>query len=120
MKLFKEIKRRVRNVARAAAGKDIFPPMVEMPITREQVKVETFAAEQYIGPIVEAWTKNPEEVVEFYRRQLAVEIGRKLLEEGVLMEELSQRPHEPGLRGYTLRLSARVVIPEERRVSDET
>lgn len=119
MTLFKEIKRRVRNVGLALIGKEtrwlekMEPNKIKIG---PPVKVETFAAEQFIGPQVDEWVK-PEAVMNCYRRGLAAEIGHKLLEEGVLMEEITQRPHDLGLLGYTMRLSLRVVRPEEEAPS---
>lgn len=114
MRLFKEIKRRAHNVAQAIAGKG--PGWQEklgpVKLTINQMRVETFAAEQSLGLIVDEFVK-PEVVMDHYRRGLAAEIGHKLLDEGFLVEEISQRPHELGLRGPTLRLTVRVVRPEE-------
>ena len=112
MKLFKEIKRRVRNVVLAVAGKDPFPPLTELPIGGKQVRVETFAAERFISPIIDEFVK-PETAMTMYRRGLAAEIGHALLDAGYLKEEIGQRPHELGLRGYTMRLTVRVVKTEE-------
>lgn len=113
MKLFKEIKRRAHNVALAIAGKG--PGWQEklepVKLTINQLRVETFAAEQFIGLLVDDWVK-PEAVMNCYRRGLAAEIGHKLLEEGVLVEEIGQRPNDLGPRGYTMRLTARVVVPD--------
>lgn len=114
MKLFKEIRRRTRNAALAIAGKG--PGWQEklepVKITINQTRVETFAAEQFLGLIVDEFVK-PEVVMDHYRRGLAAEIGHKLLDEGFLVEEISQRPHELGLRDPTLRLTVRVVRPEK-------
>lgn len=116
MKIFKEIKRRARNVALAAMGKgagwqEKLEPVkikIESPL-----KIELFAAEQFIGLQVDEIV-SPERVMDFYRRSLAGEIGRRLLEEGALIEEITQQPHELGLRGYTMRLTAKVVVSEEK------
>lgn len=112
MKLIKEIKRRVRNVAKAAAGKEFFSPPVEVRLSRAQVELETFAAERFISLAVDELTE-PEKLMEYYRRDLAKEIGSRLLYAGALKEEIIQGPNEWGLRGRTLRLSVRAVIPEE-------
>lgn len=115
MKLFKEIKRRARNVVLAARGKETRWWENTEPVKIKigpPLKVETFAAEQFIGMQVDEWLK-PETVMNCYRRGLAAEIGHKLLEEGALVEEISQRPHELGLRGYTMRLTVKVVVSEE-------
>lgn len=115
MKLFKEIKRRARNVALAIAGKGAGWQEKLEPVEIKvgpPLKVETFAAERFIGPIIDEYIK-PEAVMDCYRRGLAADIGHQLLDEGAITEEISQRPHELGLIGHTLRLTVRVVVPEE-------
>lgn len=114
MKLFKEIKRRARNVRRALRGEGVgsHPPIKVTVGKTAPVKIETFAAEQFIGLLIDEFVK-PETVMECYRRDLAAKIGRELLKAGYLKEEIGQRPHELGSRGYTMRLTVRVVKNEE-------
>lgn len=114
MKLIKEIKRRAHNVWLAAAGKEPLGPIALKPIRIEshQAKVETFAAGRFIEPILDENVR-PEVVMEHHRRGLAAEIGRNLLDEGYIKEEIIQRPHELGLCGYIVRLTVKVVKPEE-------
>lgn len=114
MKLIKEIKRRARNVALAVAGKEPFEPLLPNPVKIEiqQTKVETFAAGRFIEPILDENVR-PEVVMEHHRRGLAAEIGRNLLDEGYIKEEIIERPHELGLRGYIVRMTVKVVKPEE-------
>lgn len=114
MNIFKKIKRRARDIIRAAKGEpwgEVLRPS-RLSANGQQLKVETFAAEQFIGPVIDEFVK-PEAVMNCYRRGLASEIGHNLLAAGVLTEEISQAPHELGLRGYTMRLTVKVVRPEE-------
>lgn len=114
MKVFKEIKRRVHNMALAAMGRGAGWQEKLDPVNIKigpPLKVETFAAEQFIGPHIDEFVM-PETVMNFRRRELAAEIGRSLLDAGCIKEEISQRPHELGLEGHTLRLSVRVVVPD--------
>ncbi len=111
MKLFDKIKRRARDVIRAAKGEP-WGELVRLPeVKRVEAKVETFAAEQYIGPLFD--TVPQEAVMRSYRRSLATDLAHHLLDAGALMEEIRQDPHELGLLGYTMRLAVRVVIPEK-------
>ena len=114
MKLIKELKRRAHNVALAVAGKEPPGPVALAPVKVElhQAKVETFAAGRFIEPIFDEFVKH-EAVMEHHRRGLAAEIGRNLLEAGYIKEEIIERPHELGLRGYIMRLTVKVVKPEE-------
>lgn len=115
MSIFKEIKRRARNVVLAARGKETRWWENAEPVKIKigpPLKVETFAAEQFIGMQVDEFV-DPEKVMNCYRRGLATEIGHALLDAGVLEEKIGQRPHELGLRGHTMRLSVRVVVSEE-------
>lgn len=117
MKLFNEIKRRARDVIRAAKGEPWGELVRPVEFKRTEAKVETFAAEQYIGTIDEKFVPR-EAVLRTHRRSLAVDLARCLLDAGVLREEISQRPHELGLLGYTMRLTVKVVIPEGVRSDD--
>lgn len=117
MKLFKEIKRRAHNVVLAIAGKgpEWQEKLEPVKITINPGHVETFAAERVIVNIAEKWAKS-ETVKACYRRGLAAEIGYKLLDAGVIVEEITQRPNEMGRHDFTLRLSVRVVVPKEGAV----
>lgn len=115
MSIFKEIKRRARNVALAAMGRGAGwqEKLEPVQIKISPMRVSTFRAEQIIGPIIDEFAR-PEVVMESYRRGLAEEIGRKLLDEGVIAEEISPHLHELGLRGPVMRMTVKVVIPEEK------
>ena len=114
MTLFKEIKRRARNVVLALAGKGAGWQEKLEPVQIKvgpSVKVETFAAERFVENIDEFM--KPEMMVDCYRKQLAAKIAGDLLAAGCFEEEMGERPHELGLRGTTLRLTLRVLRPEE-------
>lgn len=113
MKLFKKIKRRVRDVISAAKGEpwgDVRPLQFNAP--GQSVKVETYAAEHFIGIDIDEFLAS-EVRLDFCRQQLAHQIASGLLAAGYFEEEIRERPHELGLRGKTLRLTLRVVRTEE-------
>ena len=115
MNIFGEIKRRARNVALAARGKDV-PQLAKLEpvkIKVEPLKIATFAAEHFIEVFAD-----PKVVIDFNRRKLAEEIGRNLLDAGVFAEEINQRPLPGGLQSYSIKLVVKVAVPEEAKNSD--
>lgn len=117
MKLFNEIKRRARDVIRAAKGEPWGELVRPVEFKRMEAKIETFAAERYLPPIIDEFVL-PEAVMITYRRELSEDLARCLLDAGALMEEVREGPHELGLPGHYVRMTVKVVIPEGVRSDD--
>lgn len=111
MKLFDKIKRRARDVIRAAKGEPWGDPVRLPEFKREEAKVETFTAERYIPPVFDDF-ELPEAVMISYRRALSEDLARSLLDAGALVEEIREGPHELGLPGHYARMTVNVVLPE--------
>lgn len=111
MKLFDKIKRRARDVIRAAKGEPWGELVRPVEFKRTEAKVETFAAERYLPPIIDEFVL-PEAVMITYRRELSEDLARCLLDAGALMEEVREGS-ELGLPGHYLRMTVKVVVPEE-------
>lgn len=114
MKLIKEIRRRARNIALAAAGKEPLGPITLKPIRIEPhpVKVETFYSERRLNPYIDEIVPFGR-IVEHTRREMARELGMKLLENGACKFEIIKEQNCMGLPGHTLSLKIKVVKPEE-------
>lgn len=112
MKLIKEIKRRVRNVAFAVAGKEPPGPAALEPVKVElhQAKVETFRHGQTLtlpfGGAVPF-----DQIIERTRREMAKDLGVMLLENGALKFEIVEVCKEQPR--YILRLEIKLIRPEE-------
>lgn len=114
MKLIKELKRRARNVALAVAGKEPLGPLAPNPVKIEthQAKVETFYSERRLNPYIDEIVPFGR-IVEHTRREMARELGMKLLENGACKFEIIKEQNCMGLPGHTLSLKIKVVKPEE-------
>lgn len=114
MKLIKEIKRRVRNVVLAVAGKEPPGPVELAPVKIElhQTKVETFRHGQTLtlpfgGPVPF------DQIIERTRREMAKDLGVILLENGAFKFEILEACKDKEQPRYILRLEIKLIRPEE-------
>lgn len=117
MKVFKEIERRVRNMARALVGEEFREPDVSMPFkftASQPMRVDTFVIEkQHLGPFGRGVTF--EDARPYFLRNMAIELGQALLESGHLIIE--EYLEETGK--HNLKLIVRVVAPKEDSNADK-
>lgn len=109
MKAFKEIKRRVRNAAKALAGLEMQPVEIALPrivFERQELHTQDFQVERIISP---RWSISvPLRDIE---NEMAKELGRGLLEAGAIVVNVNELREEPGER---VRLRVRVVMPSNQ------
>lgn len=118
MKLFDKIKRRARDVIRAAKGEPWGDLARPVEFIRTEAKVETFRVEHRTGPIHgSAYTR--ENVMAAEVRQAAKELGLYLLEAGFIKTERTE-DHDPlyyaiapdAGPGYLTAMEVKVVKPD--------
>lgn len=114
MKLIKEIRRRVRNVALAVSGKEPLGPVELAPVKIElhQAKVETFRHGQTLTLPFGGHVPF-DQVIEHTRREMAKDLGVILLENGAFKFEILEACTDKEQPRYILRLEIKVIRPEE-------
>lgn len=118
MKLFDKIKRRARDIIRAAKGEPWGDLVRPVEFKRIEAKVETYRHEHHTGPIHgSAYTR--ENVLAAEVEQAAKEMGLHLLRAGFI--KLTRvEDHDPlnyamapdAFPGYCVTLEVKVVIPD--------
>ena len=118
MKLIDKIKRRGRDIIRAAKGApwgewaEVRRPEVQL-ITQQPARVETYALQHLAGPFFEGIEPvSIDRVVDNVRKNMAKEIGLGLLEKGLITTETTDGKVR-GQDGVFIRMQVKVVVPDD-------
>lgn len=120
MKLFDKIKRRARDVIRAAKGEPWGDLVRPVEFKRVETKVETYRVTGHSGPF-RGNDNMKDTILRIETADAAARLGRALLEKGLLTVEVTE-DHDPislqlarerdAFPGYCVTMEVKVVTPD--------
>lgn len=124
MKIFDKIKRRARDVIRAAKGEPWGELGQPVQFERIEAEVETYRVTGNTGHLSELIDNNTKDLIRRIEiKDAAARLGIGLLEDGLLKVEITENLDPLSLQlareynafpGYAIALEAKVVKPEQR------
>ena len=118
MEIFDKIKRRARDVIKAAKGEPWGELVRPVEFKRMEAKVETYRVTSRTGPF-KGGEATKDTILRVETAHAAARLGQALLERGLLVLEVTE-DHDPAMYamapdafpGYRVELEVKVVIPD--------